>query len=77
MIEFHTALLGDDPQTLTRSLAAGVGLDIPESSLPIVTLHLVAAAGMAKLLFEATPDSDELAPATVFTLPVTSLLVPA
>jgi hypothetical protein len=69
MPAFHSTLLTtNDPQALVSQLAAVAGLDIPTSSVPMVSAHLVVAAKMAQLLFVATLD-EELTPAAVFTLP--------
>ncbi len=72
MLEFHSSLLSaeqKDKLVLIERLAACAGLQIPAGSMDAVTANMVVAAGMAKLLFEATPDADHLPAATVFTLP--------
>ena len=72
MLEFHSALLSAnerDRQELVTKLAACAGLEIPAGSMGAVTANLVVAASLARLMFEQTPTADELAPATVFTLP--------
>ena len=72
MLEFHSSLLSadeHDKQRLVEQLAACAGLHIPAASMGAVTAHMVVAASMAKLMFDATPEADELPSATVFTLP--------